>query len=171
MSTRVMVIVVAALLAACAGTVPPRPDGFEAYTAAQVRVLSEVRGSEARAQQLQQRLIDTLRARQVFAAVGPATEDLPADGVTIEVRITRLVKVITPLRIAQGGMAGSNEVGADVVLIDAATQLPLSRFRLHAESPDYPPATDWPRGTLEIAMDRFAAQLAKTLLAWRQPGG
>lgn len=164
-------IVLAILLACCAGMTPPRPPGFEAYDSAVVNVVTAVPKTEAQARVLQDMLIEDLRKQRVFPSVAAATDAAVADGLKIEVKITRLVKVITPLRIAQGAMAGSNEVSADIRLTDGATGQAVSGFHLHGESPDYPPATDWPRGSVRIAMERFNAQLVKILLDWKKfPG-
>lgn len=157
------------LLAACAGQ-PQRPAGFETYRSATVQVTTGVQKGEPYVQALQERIVAALRERQVFSAVVAGDETSAADRLILQVNITRFVRVHEPLRIALGRMAGSNEVGADITLRDSATGQDLGTFHLQGESPLYPPNTDWPRGTIEIAMDRFAGALIEILLGWKEAG-
>jgi len=155
------------LLAACAGQ-PQRPAGFETYRSVTVQVTTEVQKGEPYVQALQDRIVAALRERRVFSAVEAGDDTSAADRLILQVNITRFVRVHEPLRIALGRMAGSNEVGADITVRDSATGRDLSTFHLQGESPLYPPNTDWPRGTIEIAMDRLSQALATVLSDWRR---
>jgi hypothetical protein len=156
------------LLSACSGMGPPRPVGFEVYDAAAVSVTSAVPEGEEQAPALQGSIIEALQEQQVFPSVRSAADGGAAEGVLIEVSITQLRKIPDTLRISIGRMAGSNEVGADVTLADGATRQVLSRFHLNGESPEYPPAADWPWGSVETAMTRLSWRLARILRDWRQ---
>lgn len=161
-------ISVLVMLSACAGQ-PQRPAGFETYRSATVRVTTEVQKGEPYLQSLRDRIVAALRERQVFTAVGAGDETSAADRLILQVNVTRFVRVHDPLRIAVGRMAGSNEVGADITLRDGATGQGLGTFHLEGESPHYPPHTDWPWGSIEIAMDRLSQRLAAVLSDWRRP--
>jgi hypothetical protein len=158
----------AILLSSCSGTGPPRPAGFEVYDAATVGVTSAVPEAGEQAPALRDSIIEALQEQRVFQSVRSAADEGAAEGLLIEVSITRLRKVLDTLRISMGRMAGSNEVGADITLADAATRRALSTFHLQGESPDYPPAADWPWGSVEDAMTRLSERLAKILRDWRR---
>lgn len=167
MRTPLLISTMALLLTACAGQ-PQRPAGFETYRSATVQVSTGVQQGEPYVQALQDRIVMALRERRVFTAVGAGDDSPAADRLILQVNITRFVRVHDPLRIALGEMAGSNEVGADITLRDGVTGQVLSTFHLEGESPHYPPHTDWPRGTIEIAMDRLSQALAAVLSDWRR---
>lgn len=158
----------AVLLSSCSGPGPPRPAGFEVYDSAMVGVTSAVPEAGEQAPALRDSIIEALQEQRVFQSVQGAADDGATEGLLIEVSITRLRKVPDTLRISMGRMAGSNEVGADITLADAATRRVLSSFHLQGESPDYPPAADWPWGSVESAMTRLSWQLARILRDWKR---
>lgn len=156
------------LMVSCAGLTPQRPPGFETYTAVVLAVRPDTAGDAAQAGALHDRLAAALEERRLFASVRAAEEAAAGSGLILEIGITRLRKVPDVQRIALGRMAGSNEIAADVVVKDGATRQVLSRFALAGESPEYPPGSDWPWGSVEAAMDRLAAQLVRIVLKWKQ---
>ncbi len=157
------------LLAACAGLHPPRPAGFEAYDSVVVRLTSDAPRAEPYTQALRDSIVAALHERRSFASIETG-EAAPVPGqLILRINITRFVRVHDPLRIAIGRMAGSNEVGVDITLLDGGTGESLSRFHLTGESPYYPPGLDWPRGTIEIAMQRLGWELAGILSDWSSP--
>jgi hypothetical protein len=168
MRRHILTFGLAILLAACAGAGPPRPAGFETYDAATVSVTSIVPETGDQAPVLQNKIIEALQEQQVFQTAAAMADEGAAAGLIIEVSITRLSKVPDTLRISAGRMAGSNEVGADVTLSDGTTRQVLSRFHLQGESPDYPPAADWPWGSVETAMERLSWKLARILRDWKR---
>jgi len=146
---------------------PERPSGFGAYQAAVVEVVADTVEHVGQAQMLQTMLVDTLQERQVFRAVGKTAVE-PADAtVIVQARITRLREASNLDRITLGEMASSNVIAVDIVVMDGATQQVLSGFALRGESPDYPPGSNWPWGSLEDAMERLARRLANILLEWK----
>lgn len=157
-------------LTGCAGMQPQRPAGFEAYGNAVIRVTSDVAKAQEHLETLQFILVDELNGEQVFQSVAAAGEAGDTGSLVIEIHVKRFVEVHNPLRIAVGEMAGSNEVGADVTVIDGSGDQVLSRFYLEAESPEYPPTFDWPWGSIDIAMERFVGALIEVLQDWKQAG-
>jgi hypothetical protein len=156
------------VMASCAGMKPPRPAGFESYDAAVVDVRADAEIEEAHVQKLQEMVVAALEEQQVFRAIRPGTDESAAEGVIIQINITRLRTETDLHRITWGSMARSNEIAADIAVVDGTNRQVLSSFSLQAESPDYPPSFDWPWGTLDKAMHLLTRRLVNILLDWSQ---
>lgn len=159
------------ILVSCASMKPQRPAGFETYDSVVIDVVSAAPTGEEQAQMLQNMIVEALREQRIFQSVQAATDEGKVDSLIIRGKVTRLIKVDNPLRIALGEVAGSNEIAADITVMDGMTQQSLSSFHLKGESPEHPPATDWPWGSIETAMERLSRRLVGILLDWKQSRG
>lgn len=91
----------------------------------------------------------------------------PTDALLVRVSIKDINHTTDIERIALGTLARSNEVIAEVSLIDEKLQTLLSAFRLKGVSPERTGIRiDWPWGSVDQALRRIIHELVRQLADW-----